>query len=193
MLARTLTTVCATLAAGLQALPADAVVDPDLPRQADLMVLGIVLDHTESSQNAFGLKLEPEDPDAMRPRMTLCNHDRREKLTLDFYERDTAVVISELHVERVSTPHVECVVPPQHIENFDSGKGIHLGMRQEEVTAILGTHYQTHRHPDEEVISYRIDEKDVPMLQRHNAPAYYGQYHFRDNRLVKYGMGFEFP
>lgn len=174
-------------------LPAQAVVDPNLPRQADLMVLGIVLDHTESSQNAFGIKLEPEDPDAMRPRMTLCNHDKREKLILDFYERDTAVVISELHVESVQTPHVDCVVPPQHIDQFTSGKGIHLGMSRQEVTDILGKHYREHPHPDEQVISYRIDEKDSPLLQRHNAPAYYGQYHFKNGRLIKYEMGFEFP
>lgn len=193
MLRHHLSAFCATLAAGFHALPAAAVVDADLPRQADLMVLGIVLDHTESSQNAFGLKLAPEDPDAMRPRMALCNHDKREKLTLDFYERDTAVVISELHVEQVRTPHVECVVPPQHIENFDSGKGIHLGMSQQEVTAILGPDFNTHPHPDEDVISYRIDDKDIALLQRHNAPAYYGQYHFREGRLVKFGMGFEFP
>lgn len=174
-------------------LPAAAVVDPDLPQAADLMVLGIVLDHTESSQNAFGIKLQPEDPDAMRPRMTLCNHDKKERLVLDFYERDTAVVISELHVEKVTTPHVDCVVPPQHIQHFDSGKGIHLGMRQQEVTNILGKDYKETTHPDERVISYRIDDGDTALLQRHNAPAYYGQYHFKDNRLVKYGMGFEFP
>ncbi len=173
--------------------PAQAVVDTDFPRQADLMVLGIVLDHTESAQNAFGIKLEPEDPDAMRPRMSLCNHDKREKLILDFYERDTASVISELHVERVQTPHVECVVPPQHIERFTSGKGIHLGMSKKEVIDILGKGYKEHTHPDELIISYRIDDKDAAMLQRHNAPAYYGQYHFKENRLVKYEMGFEFP
>ena len=174
-------------------LPARAVVDPELPRQADLMVLGIVLDHTESAQNAFGIKLEPEDPDAVRPRMSLCNHDKHEKLVMDFYERDTASVISELHVERVQSPHVECIVPPQHIEHFDSGKGIHLGMSKKEVTDILGKGYNEHAHPDEQVVSYRIDTKDSPLLQRHNAPAYYGQYHFRENRLVRFEMGFEFP
>ena len=173
--------------------PALAVVDADLPQQADPMVLGIALDHTESDQNAFGTKLQPDDPDAIRPRMALCNHDKREKLIIDFYERDTSSVISELHVERVLTPHVDCIVPPQHIEHFDSGKGIHLGMSKKEVTDILGKGYKEHPHTDEQVISYRIDDKDSIMLQRHNAPAYYGQYHFKDNRLIKFEMGFEFP
>lgn len=174
-------------------MPSQAVIDPELPRQADPMVLGIVLDHTESSQNAFGIKLEPEDSDAMHPRMALCNHDKREMLIIEFYERDTASVISEMHVERVQTRHADCVVPPQHIEHFDSGKGIHLGMSKKEVTDILGKGYTEHSHPAEQVISYRIDDKDSPMLQRHNAPAYYGQYHFRENRLVRFEMGFEFP
>lgn len=174
-------------------MPSLAVVDPELPRQADLMVLGIVLDHTESAQNAFGIKLEPDDPDAVHLRMSLCDHDKHEKLILVFYERDTASVISELHVERVYTPHADCLVPPQHIERFTSGKGIHLGMSRNEVVRILGSNFVEHPQQDERVISYRIDDKDSPMLQRHNAPAYYGQYHFKDNRLVKFEMGFEFP
>ena len=174
-------------------LTAMAVVDPELPRQADLMVLGIVLDHTESAQYAFGIKLEADDPDAVRPRMSLCDHDKHEKLILDFYERDTANIISELHVERILTPHADCLVPPQHIEHFISGKGIHLGMSRKEVIDILGKGYQEHPHADEQIISYRIDGKESPMLQRHSAPAYFGQYHFKDNRLIRFDMGFEFP
>lgn len=174
-------------------MPAQAVVDPDLPRQADLMVLGIVLDHPESAKNAFGLKLEPEDPDAIHLRMALCNQDKHEKLVLSFYERDIAIIISELQVERVHTPHADCIVPPQYIAHFMSGKGVHLGMSRNEVVRILGNGYVKHPHPDEQVISYRIDNKDSPVLQRHNVPAYYGQYHFKENRLVKFVMGFELP
>ena len=172
---------------------AHANVDPDLPKQADIMVLGIVLDHPESTKNAFGLTLAPEDADDTHPRMTLCTHDKHEKLVIEFYERDTDNVISELHIERVQTPHVDCVVPPQHIDHFDSGKGIHLGMSKKEVTDILGKNFTEHPDQDGHVISYRIDDKDSTLLQRHNAPAYYGQYHFREGRLVRFEMGFEFP
>ncbi|OIQ82105.1 hypothetical protein GALL_361190 [mine drainage metagenome] len=174
-------------------LPAQAVLDPDLPRQADPMVLGIVLDHTESDQNAFGIRLAPEDPDSTHPRMALCNHGKHEQLIIEFYERDTASVISELRVERVQTPHADCIVPPQHIERFMSGKGIHLGMSRKEVINILGKGYEEHAYPEEQIISYRIDDKDSPMLQRHNAPGYYGQYYFKANRLVRFEMGFDFP
>ncbi len=176
-----------------QTWPAAAVVDPELPRQADLMVLGIVLDHAESARNAFGLQLRPDDPDAMRPRMALCNHDRSEKLVVEFYERDTDIVISEIYVEPVQSRHADCTVPPQHIERFISGKGIRLGMSRKEITGILGKHYRESSHPDAQVISYRIDDKASALLQRHNAPAYYGQYFFRENRLVRFEMGFELP
>lgn len=183
--------LCLLLA--LQTRPAAAVVDPELPRQADIMVLGIVLDHAESARNAFGIKLQPDDPDAMRPRMSLCDHDKREKLIIEFYERDTDIVINELRVERVQTRHADCTVPPQHIERFTSGKGIRLGMSKREIIDILGKSYRESAHPNEQVISYRIDDKDTALLQRHNAPAYYGQYYFRENRLVRFEMGFEFP
>jgi hypothetical protein len=172
---------------------ARAEMDADLPRQADLMVLGIVLDHPDSAQKAFGVELKPDDPDAMHPSMSLCNHDKHEKLTLEFYERDTATIVSEMHVERIQSPHVDCVVPPQHIEHFVSGKGITLGMSRKEVTDLLGKHYTENAHPEALIISYRIDDKDIALLQRHNAPAYFGQYYFHDNRLIKYEMGFEFP
>jgi hypothetical protein len=177
----------------LIATTAQANVDADLPRQADIMVLGIVLDHPESTKNAFGITLKPEDPDAIHPSMALCNHDKTEKLVVEFYERDTDNVVSELLVERVKSKHEDCVIPPQHIDNFDSGKGIHLGMTKAEVTRILGNTYREHPNPEEQIISYRLDDKDSPLLQRHNAPAYYGQYHFRNGKLVRFEVGFEFP
>ena len=183
--------LCLCLA--LQAGAAAAEVDPELPRQADLMVLGIVLDHAESARNAFGIRLQPEDPDAMHPHMSLCDHDKHEKLVIEFYERDTDIVINEMRVERVQTRHVDCTVPPQHVEQFISGKGIRLGMSKKAVTDILGKGYRESVHPDEQIVSYRIDDKDAALLQRHNAPAYYGQYYFRENRLVRFEMGFEFP
>lgn len=167
---------------------------PDLPRQADLSVSGILLDDAASAKTPFGAPPDLDDPDSDHPKAFICNGDKTEKLVLVYYEGDTANIVSELRVERVDAKYVDCVHPAERIARFVSGKGIRLGMPRNEVTRILGKNFTEHPQLDETVISYRIDNKtESDFLQRHSSPAYYGQYHFRENRLVKFSFGFEFP
>ena len=43
-------------------------------------------------------------------------------------------------------------------------------------------------------LSYRLDNKNESgFLQNNSAPAYYGQYHFKQDKLVRFSFGFEFP
>lgn len=166
----------------------------DLPHQADITVSDVALDDAAGAKAPFAAPPQLDDPDSDRPKAYFCNEDRSEKLTLVYYEGDTAYIVSEFRVERVETRYVDCAQPAQPIARFVTGKGIRLGMTQSEVTRILGRGYNTHPQLDEIVISYRIDDKhESDFLQRHGAPAYYGQYHFVEDRLVRFDFGFEFP
>jgi len=164
------------------------------PREADLSVSGIQLNDVSSAKLPFGAQVQLDDPDSDRPKAYICNADRTEKLTLVYYEGDTAYIISELRVDPIETRYVDCVQPPQAIDHFVSGKGVQLGMPRSEVTRLFGNHYNEHPQLDEIVISYRIDDKNASdFLQHHSAPAYFGQYHFKQDKLVSFSFGFEFP
>ena len=166
----------------------------ELPREVDLMVSGIRLNDGSSARLPFGAQMQLDDPDSDRPKAFICNADRTEKLTLVYYEGDTSYIISEFQVERVETRYVDCVQPPRQIDRFVSGKGIQLGMTRSDITHIFGNDYNEQPQLDEVVISYRIDNKNESgFLQNNSAPAYYGQYHFKQDKLVRFSFGFEFP
>lgn len=178
------------LAAGFASAEDDA---SRLPRQADIAISGALLNHPPSAEKPWNITIQLDDPDSDHPKAYVCNQDKTERLALVFYEGDTANIISEFKVERVTTRYVDCVVPEQPFPGFVTAKGIRLGMQKRELVEILGQGYSEYQQPDETVISYRIDHKDSDFLLRQNAPAYYGQYHFQENRLVRFAFGFEFP
>lgn len=177
----------------LAASAANAASEIGLPSQADLAISGVLLNDPPSAKNPWNITIELDDPDNDHPKAYVCNQDKTERLALVFYEGDTANIVSEFKVERVTTRYVDCVLPAQPLSRFVTAKGIRLGMLKSELINILGQGYGEHQQPDETVLSYRIDHQDSDFLLRQNAPAYYGQYHFQDNRLVRFAFGFEFP
>jgi len=168
--------------------------DTDIPRETELTLSGIQLVDAQSAKMPFGMKPVLDDPDSDRPKAYICNKDNSERLALVYYEGDTAYVISEFRVEQVMTRYIDCSQPETAVEHFVSGKGIALGMQREQLVRILGEPQKVHPQLDETVLIYRIDGKSASgFLQRYGAPAYFGQYHFRQDRLVRFDFGFEFP
>jgi hypothetical protein len=166
----------------------------ELPRQAELSVSGLTLNDPASAATPLGTPPYLDDAESDQPKVCICNADKSEKLTLVYYEGDTANIISEFRVERVETRYVDCLQPPTGIGRFSTGKGISLGMTQPEVARILGNQFTQHEQLDETVISYRIDNgKESDFLLRQSSPAYFGQYHFKENRLARFSFGLEYP
>jgi len=166
----------------------------ELPREADLSLSGIQLNDAASAKTPFGMQPELEDAESDRPLAYVCNADSTERLALVYYEGDTAYVISEFRIEQVATQYVDCAVPEKTVGHFTSGKGIALGMNREQLEHTLGQPHHVHPQLDENVLIYRIDNKKTSdLLQRHSASAYFGQYHFREDRLVRFSFGFELP
>lgn len=166
----------------------------DLSREVDLSISEIKLNDIPSAKLPFGAQVQLDDPDGDRPKAFICNADRTERLTLVYYEGDTSYIISEFQVEQVETPYIDCIQSPKQIDRFVSGKGVQLGMTRNEVMRIFGNDYNEHPQLDELVLSYRLDNKNESgFLQNNSAPAYYGQYHFKQDKLVRFSFGFEFP
>lgn len=166
---------------------------PSPPRQAETAISGVFLNDPQSAKTPWGINVELDDPESDHPRAYVCNQDKSEKLTLIYYEGDTANIISEFRAETVQTRYADCALPSQPIAHFVTAKGVALGMAKSELIRILGNDYIEHRQPDETVLIYRIDNQESGFLQRHGVSSYYGQYHFQGNRLVKFAFGFEFP
>lgn len=181
-------------AAALQGLLFCLSANADLPREADISLSSIQLDDATSAKTPFGMQPELDDPNSDRPKFFVCNIDNTERLALVYYEGDTDYVISEFQVEQVETRYVSCAKSPMLIDHFTSGKGIALGMTRPQLVRLLGQPHHEHPQLDETVLIYRIDNKqDSGFLQNHGAPAYFGQYHFKQEKLVRFSFGFELP
>jgi hypothetical protein len=44
-----------------------------------------------------------------------------------------------------------------------------------------------------EIIEYRITDKDSEILRKYRAAEYFATYTFKDNKLVEFHFGFEYP
>ncbi|MDR2220603.1 MAG: hypothetical protein LBE24_08510 [Methylobacillus sp.] len=162
-----------------------------IPQEVDSEFLDIPLS-VATSKPPLGILLTPESLAGDPPKLYVCNADKTERATLVYYDEEPANNIIEINVEPVSARYTSCIQPRSSIKHFISGKGIQLGLRREQVEKILGKPQKTHLQLDEVVLVYRLDSKTAAhFLQRHDAHAYFGQYHFRQGKLVRFNYGFE--
>ncbi|RZJ33635.1 MAG: hypothetical protein EOO51_13210 [Flavobacterium sp.] len=82
-------------------------------------------------------------------------------------------------------------------DDFESEKGIKLGISKSQVIEKLGTCYLPIDSSANHIkLYYRIDlPKDSrnKILETHNMPTYYASYVFRNDTLIKFEFGFEYP
>lgn len=77
----------------------------------------------------------------------------------------------------------------QSIKSFRSGKGIHLGTSLKDVERALGKDYKTTKENDILILRYKVENASI----NHPSVLYFGEYHFKENALVKAHWGFEYP
>ncbi|MDR2875106.1 MAG: hypothetical protein LBV44_04170 [Methylobacillus sp.] len=161
------------------------------PQEVDPAFSGIPLAQAVS-KSPFGIPLFAATLIGDPPRLYVCNAEKTERATLIYYDDEPINTLIEIDVEHVTARYVNCAQPHAPIVHFVSGRGITLGMRREQVEKILGKPQKTHPQLDEIVLIYRLDTKTAAhFLQRHDARAYFGQYHFRQDKLVRFNYGFE--
>jgi hypothetical protein len=78
-----------------------------------------------------------------------------------------------------------------NVDAFKTGKGIKLGMSKVEVIKILGGGFEITTDKDTKIIKYTIEGMEKSkILQKYNAPEYFGEYVFQKDKLIKMSFGF---
>ena len=84
-----------------------------------------------------------------------------------------------------------------NIKNFETGKGIKLGMTKNKIIEILGNCFETIDSTKTYTeLYYEIqtpNDTKTKYLERQNMPTYFASYKFCYNKLVKFEFGFEYP
>ena len=123
------------------------------------------------------------------PHVDFSNSSNTERLRLIAHYGGTRNAFSEMEVTYNS---IENNVNILEIHNFQSGRGIKLGMSRKEVENILGEANINF----ENKLRYRIVDVNTDtseFLEKYNYPSYYIDAEFNDNKLVKYRFGFDYP
>ena len=77
---------------------------------------------------------------------------------------------------------------------FLTGKGIKLEITKQELIDSLGDPRETINEKGYTILSYRIDNyEQSDFLKHYNLPCYYGKYIFKNNKLIEFAFGFEYP
>jgi hypothetical protein len=176
------------LIAILVGLVAKAHAEPpkSIPKRADISVNGIFLEDPASTEKVLGKEIPHEE------QVVYWNKDRTQLLTLLFHGGDTVHAFAEFKVAGAGKG--DSAVKALSFPTFITGKGVHLGLSQRQVTAIFGKGVEEdvgRQH----IIRYSIEDTQPksPFLKHYNLPSYYGEYLFEDGRLVEFSFGFELP
>ncbi len=110
-----------------------------------------------------------------------------ETIVLSIHPGSTKYSVAEIEIQH-SSEKANLPEYPERIEKFETSKGVRLGISVEELISLLGRPAKT----ENEAVYYRIEDNEY-LLEEYNMPIYYGQYRFKDNKLVEFKYGFEYP
>ncbi|MFZ4414741.1 MAG: hypothetical protein ACOYOV_16775 [Bacteroidales bacterium] len=158
----------------------------------DTSVFGIKLNDSQSKINQVGDQFELRNDNEDLPYEKFCSLDKQQILTLFFHPGGSKNEFSEFQLTYYSKKDAAAVVKTAV---FKTEKGIELGLSMQKLIAVLGYCFKTVKtNKNTEIIKYQIDDfKHSEFLKRYNMPLYYAEYEFKNDKLIRFRFGFEYP
>ena len=124
-----------------------------------------------------------------------CTQDKRQILSVTVHPGDYYSQVSIFQVKYSDSKNLKTT--SLSIDNFSTEKNIKLGLTKKEVVSMLGHCYSASDSTNKGIsISYRLEnpqDSRTKLLERQNMPIYYAIYIFRNDKLVEFEFGFEYP
>lgn len=150
--------------------------------------------HPLSVENLLGNIMAFMDKDADFPFVYMLNNIGDEYLKMTFYPGDEANSMSLFEVgwSNALTIKIEKRIAP--FDSFTTENGISLGMNKDDLLRIKGDDCSITDDNDMLLIKYIVDDFETSeFLRRYNMPVYFANYWIKENKIVKYQFGFEYP
>ncbi|SRR6266849_6339197 len=178
--------------AALLSAPSLSFADP-VPMAADISVSGASLFDLASQARVLGAEI-PFNRDTPPFSAAFRSKDGRQVLTV-FTHPGSVGDIAEFRISYArGLPRP--LLRISDVESFTTGKGISLGQSETQVISILGTPPRHSSKGTFRTIEYRIEDNKLnrsSFLAQYNMPIYYGIYTFKNDQLVAFQFGFEYP
>lgn len=166
----------------------------DIPRSADISISGIYLADPESTARALGTNIPLVEEGDDFPTASYCNQDKTQILTLVFHYGGIRNSFNELRIKKADERVCSSVGYLKGINEFQTGKGIKLGITKNTLIKALGEGITTDEGKGLLTVKYRISGYEhSPFLKYYNMPLYYGEYRFLNGMLIEFSFGFEYP
>lgn len=158
----------------------------------DTSVFNIILLDSQSAVRQVGESYVLIDDHKDMLRKHFCSQDKTQTLTLFFHYGGGKNEVAEFQVKQYELSDSATTLKTN---SFLTNSGIKLGISRQQVTSILGNCFKTvSKNAITETIKYQIDDfNHSAFLSRYNYPSYYAEYEFKENKLVRFRFGFEYP
>lgn len=157
----------------------------------DTSLGGIMIRNPESTIAVIG---EKDKPDSMDQYHYYSAFDR-EVLTLTQHAGDGQYTISIFAVTYADK--ADYSYRRLKTDTFKTGKGIQLGISKKQITEKLGACYAALDSTKDYIeLYYQLAapaDSKTSLLATHNMPVYYASYKLRQDKLIQFEFGFEYP
>lgn len=157
----------------------------------DTSVAGIKLGNVESTLKILGKKTKLEGDSTH----VFYSNDKMQKLGLTVH---AGSYHSEVSIFTISpTDNSKLNLRQVNTKEFETEKGIKLGMNKKEIIDKLGTCYYVKDSTSVNIeLKYRLElpqDSKTNLLRSNNMPIYYANYRFNNDKLNYIEFGFEYP
>lgn len=125
-----------------------------------------------------------------------CNNNKDKYLLAYFYEGGTKNTFSAFEIGYIADDSVILKQQMHYTQgvDFSTEANIHLGLTFEEVVQIKGNPHTIEVEKGFTKISYYMDDSEKSeFLNRYKMPSYFYKLWFKNNQLVKFQFGFDYP
>ncbi|HEV7868082.1 MAG TPA: hypothetical protein VGO90_10400 [Chthoniobacteraceae bacterium] len=164
-----------------------------LPRKVDISVGGFSLLDPDSAERVLGKRLKTVEEDNDFPKAYCLNAARTEQLVLT---QHYGALLHEFAEYQVTPVHVEGRGPvAAGVGSWITGRGVRLGMSERELIERLGSPTKTSGRGKDRNLEYRVAPNEGRAVDEilSDWELYYGNYQFREGRLVRFRFGFDYP
>jgi hypothetical protein len=128
------------------------------------------------------------------PYVYFSNTLQTQYLKLTFFNGNKRNCFSRFEIGYIADLQNVRVKNSSNFDKFYSETGIVLGMQKSELLEKKGEKYVKTSQNGVILLTYSIDDFDKSQfLKRYNMPLYTAEYWFKDNVLIKFAYGFEYP
>ena len=159
--------------------------------EPDTSIVGIKIRNAESRLNVLGKKTKLESDSTH----VFYSNDKKQKLGLtvhpgDYYNQVSIFNISYADKSKLNLRQINS-------KEFETEKGIKLGISKREIIEKLGTCYVAKDSTKNSIeLNYRIElpnDSKTKLLTSNNMPNYYATYRLTNDKLENIEFGFEYP